>query len=1202
MSQAATAPSAADILLECPYKGLTPYTEEDAAFFFGREADTELIIGNLMSSRLTLHYGPSGVGKSSVLRAGVIRQLRDASNRELAERGVRDFVVASFAAWRDDPVAGLAAHIRASLTEALGEDSGDSGPPSSLPELFEWTRRHDLELLLILDQFEEYFLYHAQDGGAGSFAVEFPRVLNRADLRVNFLIAIREDALARLDRFEGRVPNLFDNYLRLEHLDREAARTAIEGPIRQYNKLFAGRGRPIGIEPELVEALLDQVTTGRVVIGQAGRGLVEAPEEAAAGGRIETPYLQLVMTRLWAETMRAGSDVLRLEVLDRLGGAERIVRTHLDEAMQALPPGEQDVAARVFHHLVTPSGTKIAHTASDLAEYEDVPERELSGVLEKLAAGSVRILRPVASPAGAPDQHRYEIFHDVLAAAILDWRNRYALAKEQAAAERELAERLEEESRKKRQARELAAVERRRARRARAAAGALALLLVLTTVLAFLALSNSQAARRQQRNATSRALVAQALGRLDIDPAQSIRLSLDALSSRHTPEAEEALRRSITQSHLRKVLRGHTEAANGAAFSPDGRLLVTASDDATARVWEVSTGRLVAVLRGHSGPVVTAAFGPQQAQSVVVTGGVDGTARVWDAHTGRQLASLGHEPDVAWPMLTKDGRLLLTWSRHGTARVWDWQARRQLAAFSRGTIEGASISSDGRFVAASTTGRRLRLWEMGSRAERSSEKDNIGLRPPIFSPDGTTVMVGDDYQRLYQWNWRAGGRLEEFSTIYITNRLYDYRFSRDGRQVVVAGDKHAELLDAKSGELLSYFGEYRDWVQTASFSPDGKMVVVASADGTASVWESRSTSQFLGARTAELRGHSGQVIDAAFSPDGRLVATASLDGTARIWQVRDARVLHGEYGRMLDAEFSHDAHYIATGGSDLTARIWDATTLRPVRVLGPMDNEVDQATFSRDGKLLVTVEDQANAPRVWSVATGKEAATLDPTATGLSQHPADISPDGTLVVAGDLDGSVRIWDARSGHQVRQFNDVDQTSLSSARFSPDGRLLVTGGGDRVGRILDASSGRVIRTLGGHTGIIQSARFSPNGTLALTASDDRTVRVWDAASGRQLRVLTGAPSGLMDASFSADGRLVISGGADAITLVWEWASGRTLAILHEHGDRVNSVAFSPDGQQILSASDDTTTKLYPCETCGSLSDIIRLGNERDRAVRG
>jgi WD40 repeat protein len=1192
--------SAADILQECPYKGLTPYTEEDAAFFFGREADTELVIGNLMSSRLTLHYGPSGVGKSSVLRAGVIRQLRDDSNRELAERGVRDFIVASFAAWRDDPVAGLVARIRASLTEALGDNAGDSGPPSSLPELFEWTRRHDLELLLILDQFEEYFLYHAQDGGAGSFAVEFPRALNRADLRVNFLIAIREDALARLDRFEGRVPNLFDNYLRLEHLDREAARAAIEGPIRQYNKLFAGRGRPIGIEPELVEALLDQVTTGRVVIGQAGRGLVEAPEETAAEGRIETPYLQLVMTRLWAEATRAGSDVLRLEVLDRLGGAERIVRTHLDEAMQALPPGEQDVAARVFHHLVTPSGTKIAHTASDLAEYEDVPERELTGVLEKLAGGSVRILRPVASPAGAPDQHRYEIFHDVLAAAILDWRNRYALAKEQAAAERELAERLEEESRK-REARELAAAERRRVRTAQVAARALALLLVLTIVLAFLAVYSSLVARReQQRNATSRALVAQALGQLDIDPAQSIRLSLDALSSLHTPEAEGALRRSITQSHLREVLRGHTNAANGVTFSPDGRLLVTASDDATARVWEVSTGRLVTVLHGHKGAVVTAAFGPEP--SVVITGGTDGTARVWDTQTGRQLASLGHEPDVVWPMLAKDGRLLLTWSRHGAARVWDWQARRQLAAFGRGTIEGAAISPNGRFVAASTTGRRLRLWQLGSRAERSSERDNIGLRPPIFSPDGTTVMVGDDYQRLYQWNWRADSRLEELSTGFITSRLSDYRFSRDGRQVIVAGDKHAELLDAKSGELLSYFGEYRDWARTASFSPDGKMVVVASADGTAGVWESRSTSEFLGARTAELRGHSGQVVDAAFSPDGRLVATASLDGTARIWQVQDARVLRGEYGRMLDAEFSDDARYIVTGGSDLTARIWDATTLRPVRVLGPMDNEVGQTTFSRDGKVLVTVELQARAPRVWTVATGKEAVTLDPTATALDQHAADISRDGTLVVAGDVDGSVRIWDVRSGHQIRQFNDIDQSGLSSARFSPDGRLLVTGGGDREGRILDATSGRVIRTLAGHAGIIQSARFSPDGRLALTASDDRTVRVWDAASGRQLRVLTGAPFGLVDASFSADGRLVISGGADSITLVWEWASGRTLAVLHEHGDFVNSVAISPDGQRILSASDDTTAKLYPCESCGSLSDIIQLGYERDRAVRG
>jgi hypothetical protein len=410
------------------YKGLMPYSEEDAPFFFGREAETEIITANLMASRLTLLYGASGVGKTSVLRAGVAYGLRQQAQQNLAERGSPEFAVVVFGSWRDDPIVGLTDRVRNSVaqiseTRFLGEN-GFLGPSSrSLAQTLQaWTERVGGDLLIILDQFEEYFLYHAQEDGEGTFAVEFPRAVNRPDLRVNFLISIREDSLAKLDRFKGHIPNLFDNYLRVEHLDREAARAAVEKPIEKYNSLCAADDQKVSIEPALVEAVLDQVKTGQVVLGESGRGVVRGK---AAKEQIETPYLQLVVARLWEEEMRAGSRVLRLETLNRLGGAERIVHTHLDAAMSALPPNEQDVAARVFHYLVTPSGTKITHTVHDLTKYAELPEMQLTRVLDKLSGAEIRILRPVAPSPEQPTVMRYEIFHDVLAPAILDWRERY---------------------------------------------------------------------------------------------------------------------------------------------------------------------------------------------------------------------------------------------------------------------------------------------------------------------------------------------------------------------------------------------------------------------------------------------------------------------------------------------------------------------------------------------------------------------------------------------------------------------------------------------------------------------------------------------------------------------------------------------------------------------------------------------------------
>ncbi|MGZ8845607.1 MAG: nSTAND1 domain-containing NTPase [Pyrinomonadaceae bacterium] len=418
-----------------PYQGLIPYAETDAPFFFGREKETRLIIANMFASPLTLLYGASGVGKSSVLRAGVAHQLRQRD----------DVIVVAFSTWQGNPVADLVQAIGdnvhridvAAGTEIANSLTSESPSFSmaSMPDYLRACYQHNgRRFMIILDQFEEYFLYHPQED---TFSEEFPKAVLQADVPVSFLISIREDSLARLDRFEGRIPTLFDNYLRVEHLNYDAARAAIQRPIEQYNKEHPAREQPIGIEPALVDAVLKQVQTGQVILGEAGRGILKTEAGAA---QVETPFLQMVMTRMWNEEMSAGSSLLRLKTLDSLGGAERIVRTHLDETMSALSPERQQIAAEVFHYLVTPSGTKIAHTSPDLAEYVKLPRAQVAPALEELASGDTRILRGIQPPPDQPGEPRYEIFHDVLAAAILDWRARYLQVRALASQQAKLAE------------------------------------------------------------------------------------------------------------------------------------------------------------------------------------------------------------------------------------------------------------------------------------------------------------------------------------------------------------------------------------------------------------------------------------------------------------------------------------------------------------------------------------------------------------------------------------------------------------------------------------------------------------------------------------------------------------------------------------------------------------------------------------------
>jgi hypothetical protein len=390
----------------CPYRGLEPYTEEDKRFFFGRERDAKIIGANLFAARLTVLYGGSGVGKTSVLRAGVIPELQNAPHA----------AVVFFNTWQQPEFeTALKTAIAAAVSQsAVSPVSLDSLKP--LDEfVLECTRVLRGSIFLIFDQFEEYFLYHGPTAAEHGFDAELARLVNRRDIDAHLMLSLREDGLSKLDRFQGRIPNLLSNMLRLDHLDRQAAERAIRNPLERYNETPTPGSHAVEIEKALVETLL------------ADRDLMRPAETTMRGeqspgseNKFETPLLQLVLTRIWDEERQAGSPLLRLGTLQRLGGAKRIVDRHLATVMARLTRAERDSAARMFPFLVTADGSKIACTVLALAGSAELPQEKAQRVLTRLS--ETRILRTVATP-GRPPQ--YEIFHDVLAAAISDWRRKY---------------------------------------------------------------------------------------------------------------------------------------------------------------------------------------------------------------------------------------------------------------------------------------------------------------------------------------------------------------------------------------------------------------------------------------------------------------------------------------------------------------------------------------------------------------------------------------------------------------------------------------------------------------------------------------------------------------------------------------------------------------------------------------------------------
>jgi len=504
-----------------------PFSERQAPFFFGRDGERKIVAANLLASRLTVLYGPSGVGKSSLLNAGVASYLRRLAQQNMEEYGAPEFSVIVFGAWRDDP--------RCGLGRLLGEQISDDVPGRLAEKLDRVSSRRGCDLLVILDQFEEYFLYHPHEDSESGFASEFAEAVNRS-VRASFLISIREDSLAKLDRFESAIPGILGNRLRVDHLNLDAAREAIQKPLEQFNRLRSHDQPPVTIEDALVEKVLRQVATGRMVRATNGDAIGRRPIASdRADERVETPYLQLVMTRLWNEEQRAGSGVMRSETLDRLGGAEKIVGTHLDAAMSSLTPDETEVAARIFNHLVTPSRTKIAHSVADLANYAGVTPDTLALLLQKLSTGENRLLVPVAPSPDETTGVRYQILHDILASSVLDWRARYVQGRQRAEAEAKADE------------------QRRRAEQEAHARTRLRKLSILLLVMVIVATACALVAALQMRTAEARQLEAEAA-------------TLEAEAAKHTAEArrlelEAAVKARTAAERSSELSRLEAEAA-----------------------------------------------------------------------------------------------------------------------------------------------------------------------------------------------------------------------------------------------------------------------------------------------------------------------------------------------------------------------------------------------------------------------------------------------------------------------------------------------------------------------------------------------------------------------------------------------------------------------------------------------------------------
>ncbi|MCS7476841.1 hypothetical protein ACFFQW_01065 [Umezawaea endophytica] len=1170
------------VVHECPYPGLAAFGPEQAEWFFGRDglvADlTARLDRRLVEGGVQVVVAPSGAGKSSLLRAGLLPALDD--GRVPGSNGWPKVVFTPTA----EPVARLAAAV-ASLT---GVDHVD--PADCVKAL---RRNADTPVVIVVDQFEELFTLCSDDRERQVFLDSLVEIAENDGKPLGLVVVgLRADFYAACADHPGLRAALQDAQLVVGPMTEDELREAVLHPAAAVG---------LDVEPGLVELLLHDlgVTTG------------QRAEDRTSYDAGRLPMLAHALRISWQQ--RSGS-TLTVQGYRDTGGIRNAIATSAEQVHARLDDAGQRTARSLFLRLVRiGDGTEDTRRRVPGSELADQDPAATAAVID--AFTSARLLT----------RHRdeVEITHETLLRCwprLRDWMTTDRVGRlvqqnlEEAATAWSRADRdpsLLYSGSRLHTARTwadsapagdfsplvdsfLAACTRARRRSARVRTAVVSALLVAavvaSTAAALFAVQRGEA-ERQRDLAVYNRVVTEAQQQRDVDA--SLSAQLDLVAHRRRPGAETAARLvGAANRPLSTPLTGHAGRVGVVAFSPDGRTLVTGGVDEPApiRVWDVSDAtRPVRIGQsgGDANPVHGLAMSPDG--RTVATGGLMGSVRLWsivDPTRPEPLRELGTDDGfpgqvgtIGLLAFSPDGRFLAAANNQGTTQVWNLAdpalAGSPSTTFGRqgsGEVEAVAWSPDGRTLAVGNEDAAAVLWDVTDYARPTAASPKLtghdgAVDAVAFSPDGRTLATGS-----------------QDSTI----RLWDVA---DPARASVVAETPRSGLSAVAGA-----------VATVAFSPDGRTVAGGSGD-TVRLWNvsDRTRPEAVG---EPLRGHTGVVGAVAFSPDGRTLATGGNDRTARLWHLPGS-VLTGPSATTHSAAFSPDGRTLATATAEPAVRLWNVTDPNRAEALGePLTGLTDgvlSVAFSPDGRTLAAA--CGSAVHLWNVA---DPARPTPLAAPLTGHTGPVnavafSPDGRTLASASSDKSTRLWDLADPARptplayplATRSTEIDFNGRSegiySVAFSPDGRTLATGSSDQTIRLWNVSERTrpvlLGPTLTGHTDTVLSVAFSPDGRTLATGGADTTVRLWNTtdparptSAGPPLTDLT---QEVFAVAFSPHGHTLATGGADATVRLWDTTDparptspGPPLA---GHTDAIATLAFSPDGRVLATGGADRSVRL-------------------------